>query len=257
MELSVYFLSSLLLLLMEVSGAVAVGYLAYVAPLVFVCMTSALVLVMGFVLEWQRLQHEFPYFFAGALSWRKRVMIVLSAMFETVGKALMAGFAALLAFGGTDPDRAIVFAAILIICVFAGTGLLRRAFWSFGARPLRWGYFRLVVPLGILFSALVQVALLGGYLETSSFQEVARSFVFELPARANYDQVMELIFQVRQLVDGLLTSLIVQLFGSEWLVPASILISLNVLSGFFVAIYAVLIGEMLLRIESKVVVRDV
>ena len=253
MEWCVYFLWSLLLLLLEVVGALAVGYLAYVAPLVFVGLTSALVLVMGFTLEWQRLQHEFPYFFAGALSWRKRLMIVLSAMFETVGKALMAGFAALLAFGGTDPDRAIVFAVLLVVCVFAGTGLLRRAYWSFGARPLRWGYFRLVVPLGILFSALVQVALVGGYLETSSFQEVARSFVFELPVRANYEQVMELIFQVRQLVDGLLTSLIVQLIGSEWLVPASILISLNVLSGFFVAIYAVIVGEVLLRIESKVV----
>ena len=65
--------------------------------------------------------------------------------------------------------------------MFAGTGLLLRAYWSFGARQLRWGYFRLVVPLGPLFSALVQVALVGGYLETSSFHEVTQSFVFDCP----------------------------------------------------------------------------
>ena len=111
----------------------------------------------------------------------------------------------------------------------------------------------LVVPLGILFSALVQLALLGGYLEAQSLQQVAKSFVFDLPARASYEQVMELIFQTRQLLDGLLTSLIVQLFGEHWLIPTSIVISLNVLSGFFIAIYAVLIGEMLLRMEGRVI----
>lgn len=248
-----YFLWSLLLLICELGGAVAIGYLAFVAPLAFVGVTAALVLVVGFGLEWQRLQHEFPYYFSGVLSWRKRIMMVMSAVFETLGKALMAGFAALLAFGGTDQDRLLVLAVLMSVCVFAGTGVLRRAYWTFGARPLRWGYFRLVVPLGLLFSALIQVALLGGYLDAASVQQVAKSFVFDLPARANYEQVMELIFQVRQLLDSLLTSLTVQLVGSEWVVPASILISLNVLSGFFIAIYAVVLGELLLRVEGRVV----
>ncbi|MEM9358291.1 MAG: hypothetical protein AAGB04_18985 [Pseudomonadota bacterium] len=248
-----YFLWSLLLLLFEVAAAVAVGSIAYVAPLVFVAVTSALVLVMGFGLEWQRLLHEFPYFFSGELSWRKRAMMMASAVFETSGKALMAGFAALLAFGGTDQNRLLVLSVVMTVAIFAGTGLLRRAFWTFGARPVRWGYFRLVVPLGLLFSALIQIALLGGFLETQSVQQVARSFVFDLPAQASYEQVMELIFQVRQLLDGLLTNLIVQVLGPQWLVPASILISLNILSGFFIAIYAVIIGEFLLRMEEWVV----
>ena len=248
-----YFLWSLFLLIFEVSSAVAVGYFAFVAPVVFAGVTAALVLVLGAGLEWQRLQHEFPYYFSGVLSLRKQLMMAASAAFESVGKALMAGFAALLAFAGTDQDRLLVLAILMAVSVFAGTGLLRRAYWSFGARPLRWGYFRLVVPLGILFSALVQLALLGGYLETQSLQQAAKAFVFDLPARPSYEQVMELIFQTRQLLDGLLTSLIVQLFGAHWLVPAGILISLNVLSGFFIAVYAVLIGELLLRVEGKVV----
>lgn len=248
-----YFLWSLFLLIFEVSAAVAIGYLAFVAPVVFVCLTTALMVLMGFGLEWERLRHEFPYFFSGNLSWRKRLMMATSAVFDTVGKALMAGFAALLAFGGTDKDRLLVLAVLMTVCLFAGTGLLRRAYWSFGARPLRWGYFRLVVPLGLLFSASIQIALLAGYLEPPSVQQVAKSFVFDLPAQASYEQVMELIFQTRQLLDALLTSLIVQVFGSEWLIPGSILISLNVLSGFFLAIYAVLIGEVVLRIESKLI----
>lgn len=248
-----YFLWSLFLLLFELGSAAAVGYLAFMAPIVFVGVTSALVLVLGAGLEWQRLRHEFPYFFSGALSWRKGFMMAASAAFETLGKALMAGFAALLAFGGTDKERLLVLAVLMGICVFAGTGLLRRAYWSFGARPVRWGYFRLVVPLGLLFSALVQLAVLSGYLQTQSLQQVAQSFVFDLPARASYEQVMELIFQTRQLLDSLLASLIVQLFGAQWLVPTSILISLNVLSGFFIAVYAVLVGELMLRMESRVV----
>ena len=78
--LAVYFCGSVAAVIGG-GGSCCNCYLAYVAPLVFVGPTSALVVVKGFKLKWQRLQHAFPYFFAEARTYRKRLMILLSATF--------------------------------------------------------------------------------------------------------------------------------------------------------------------------------
>ncbi len=239
-------------LIIEIALIVALAWLAYAAPFVFCCATMVLVLAIGVSLEWARLRHDAPFFYADA-SKSRWVLIAVAGSLETVIKAIAAGVASLFTFLGNDEQRQLIVAVMFALCVFAGTGFLRRGYYSLGIRPMRWGYFRLSIPLGIVFSVLLQVAIQVGLLDVKTLGEIARTVVFELPERPGAAAVSDLAFNIKQLLDAFVVDVMDRLIGPSWAVAAGVFVSVNVLLGFAIAIHAVVVAEVILRLEQRYV----
>ena len=242
-------LHNTIVFLLELTAIAGISFLALQMPFVFAALTMLMVLTIGSVLEWLRLRHELPFFFADKRPGR---LIVVSgvAVIEVVVKSVLAGAAALLTFAGSDVGRLQLMAVLLALCLLAGTGLLRRCYLSFNVRPMRWGYFRLAVPMGVLFSFLVQGSVAADLISVSSLRELAGSLVFDLPEKPSLAQISDLAFHTKQIVDGLVVDFVTRIAGPNWAAVAAVVVSLNVLTGFVIAIYAVIVTEGVLRLEG-------
>ena len=235
-------------LIVELSLICALAWLAFTLPLLFCAATAVLVVVVGLSLEWARLSHDAPFFYDDA-SKSRRILIAITGSLETLVKAIAAAVAGMLTFLGNDDQRQMVVVVLFAVCVFAGTGFLRRGYYSLGIRPMRWGYFRLSIPLGILFSILLQATIQAGLVDVKSLAELARTVVFELPERPDVAAVSDLAFNVKQLLDAFVVDVIDRLIGPTWAALAGVFVSINVLLGFAIAIHAVVIAELILRLE--------
>lgn len=242
-------LRNILVLCVEIAAIAGVAWLGSTAPLIFAALTVVLVLSVGAYLEWLRLRHEFPFFLEGGRG-GNTILITGAAFVEVVVKSAMAGVAAILTFASGDGERQLVIVALFAICLFAGTGLIRRGHLQWGVRRMRWGYFRLAVPLGVLFSLLLQGAVQLELITIPSLQSLAGTLVFDLPAKPSIAQLTDLVFNVRQTIDALITDTVARLLPPALIPVVTILVSLNLLTGFVLAIYAVLIAELVLRLEN-------
>ncbi len=237
-------------LMAEWGMVAALAVLAFRAPIVLAAVTVALIIMVGGALEWRRLRHEYPFFFSGARGGGRLVVVSLTAIAEVVIKAVAAGVALVLTFAGNEEQRLMVLAGIFGLCLLVGTAVLRRGFYYHGVRPGRWGYFRLAVPLGILFSLCVQMAVAFGWVTVPSLQSLAGSLIFDLPARPNLAQISDFVFNVRQTVDALIVNVAGQIFGEAYAPVLAVLVSINVLIGFALAILVVAVVEIVLRLEK-------
>ena len=243
-------LFNLSVLIIEIAMIAALAWLAYAAPFVFCCATTFLVLVIGISLEWARLRHDAPFFYSDARKSRW-FLIAAAGSLETVIKAVAAGVAGIFTFLGNDEQRQLVVAVLFALCVFAGTGFLRRGYYSLGIRPMRWGYFRLSIPLGIVFSVLLQIAIQIGLFDVKTLGELARTVVFDLPDQPGAAAVSDLAFNIKQLLDAFVVDVMDRFIGPSWAVVAGVFVSVNVLLGFAIAIHAVVVAEVILRLEQR------
>jgi ABC-type transport system involved in multi-copper enzyme maturation permease subunit len=220
-----------------------VAWLGYRHPFILAAVAGVLALVMGIALEQARLKNEIGFYFgraAGALSW----VGASFALVEGLVKALLAAVVTLVTFSGTDASRLHLVAIVFGVCVFAGSSLLRRLSMSLGANPARWGYFRLAAPLGLLYSAAVS------FLPHPSMTDVGRRLIFDTPARPNLAQASELLFVLKQKFDDIVVGMLSQLMPLDWAKVVGILVSVNMLTGFAIAVFAVAIAESVRRMEE-------
>ena len=250
----VRFFVNLIVLALELAAVFGVAWLGYRYPAMLAALAAVLALMLGFWLERARLKNEIGFYFgraADSLSW-----IGASVAFVEAGlKALLAGVVTLVTFSGTDANRLFWVAVVFGVGVFAGSSLLRRLSITFGANPSRWGYFRLAAPLGLLYSAMMFAAenvKLGGkpFLPMPSLTEIARRLVLEVPARPSLAQASELLFVLKQKFDDIVVSMLAQIMSPELARIAGILVSVNMLTGFAVAVFAVAIAEVVRRLEE-------
>ena len=233
-----------LIMLAEIAAVAGLAACGYHYPLAFAGGTTLFALALGLRLEWARLSHEMPFYFEGEGRWRKATILLVSSAEATV-KALLAGISALITFSGTDQARLMWVAVVFGAVVYAGAAISRRLSISFGARPLRWGYFRLAVPLGILFSLALS------FLPAPSFTDLGRQLIFDLPERPSLGQASELLFVLKQKFDEMVAALL------GWLVPPDAarllgaLVSVNVLTGFVASIFAVIVSDAVRRAEDR------
>lgn len=233
----------------EIGGIVAVSALGYAHPYVFAGLTAALSLALGLRLERMRLINELAFYFGPGVPGRP-IFIGLVAMGDALVKGIVAGIAALLTFSGTDANRLFWVAVVFGCCLYAGSSLLRWLSIRFSARPTRWGYFRLAAPLGLLFSVGIALLVAFGVLAAPSLPDIGRHVVWEMPERPTIEQVSELLFLVKQYIDGVIVAVLGTALGPDAARAAGVVLSVNVLSGFVVAIYAVLIAEFVRRLED-------
>lgn len=237
------FIVNAAILAFEIGLIAAVAWLGLHHPVAFAALTSSLTLLCGLTLEHARLRHELPFYFGKGVSGHA-LFARFVALVDAVIKALLAGLMALLTFSGTDQARLKWVAIFFAVSIFAGSSLLRRLSISLDARPSRWGYFRLAAPLGLLFSLALS------FLPTKSFADIGMSIVFDLPAKPSISQASEVLFILKQKFDAMIVLLLSGFMSPDLAQIAGSLVSVNVLSGFVIAIYAMLAAEAVRWLEE-------
>ena len=227
---------------LEVAAIMAVAWLGWRYPFVLAGLAAVIALVMGVVLERARLKNELGFYFGRGvtvLSWLGAGV----ATIEAALKALLASVITLLTFSGTDANRLQLVAIVFGCCIFAGSSILRRLSIIFDANPTRWGYFRLAAPLGVLYSAAVS------FLPHPTTADISKRLLFDTPARPSLAQASELLFVLKQKFDDIVVGMLGIYLPPEAAKIAGILVSVNMLTGFAIALFAVAIAEVVRRME--------
>ena len=103
---------------------------------------------------------------------------------------------------------------------------------------------RLAAPLGLLYSAAVS------FLPRPSMTDVGRKLIFETPARPNLSQASELLFVLKQKFDDIVVAMLGLVLSPEMAKIAGVLVSVNMLTGFAIAVFAVAIAELVRLLEE-------
>ena len=233
----------------EVAAVAALAAFAFYYPFVFAGVTATLSFVLGLRLEVARLRYELPFYFGGLVR-RGTLLTVLVGSFEALFKALLAGVAALFTFAGTNTDRLFWVAVLFGLCVYAGAAVLRLLSIRADALPMRWGYFRLAPPLGLLFSAGLALLAAMAILPPANVTDIGWKIIFETPAQPSIAQVSELFFQLKQAFDEFIVRALSVLMDEQWARLVGVVVSVNVLSGFVSALYAAIIAGGVRRAED-------
>lgn len=239
-----------LIMAAEFAAVVGIAWLGWQYPYVFAGVTAVIAFLLGSHLHYEHFKFEFPFYFEGQTT-PYLFILRLVALAESILSGVVVGLVALLTFSGADDDRRLAVAVCFGVAVFAGSSILRRLSISFGAIPARWGFFRLAVPLGFLFSCGIALAASLGYLKNVTLSDIGRQLVFEIPSKPNIDQLSDLLFNLKLYIDGVVASLLSNLMSVEWAQIVGLIISVNVLAGFIVAVYAVLIAESVRWLERS------
>jgi hypothetical protein len=239
----IHFVLNVAIVAVELALVAAVGWLAWKQPLVLAALTTGLALFIGARLEVRRLAFEMPFYFDRS-SRLGRILRVLIGVGQATLKAVVAGIVALMTFSGTVETRVQIMAGIFAAVVFVGSMLLRRMTISLGAKPANWGFFRMAVPLGLIFSAAMSL------FPPPSSVEVARRVLLDLPARPAVAQAAEALFALRLWIDDLIVRLMATYIGADWAKIVGIALGSNVLVGFVLAVFVVVISEVIRVLEE-------
>jgi hypothetical protein len=241
---AMYILFNGLMMALELAAITGVVWVGYTAPLIFAGGTAVLALSVGAALEIARLKYEFPFYFERTPG-RSMILIVAVGAIESITKAVLAGVVGLLTFLGTDHERLKIVAIVFGVCLFLGIQLVRMLMERLKARPLRWGYFRLAAPLGLMFSAGLT------FLPAPGITELAKRAAFDLPARPSMEQASEFLFLLKQSFDEIVVRMLSWVFDPSLAQAIGAVVSVNMLSGFVLALYAVLIAEGIRTLEKR------
>lgn len=244
----VRFLLNLFVLIVEVGLIATVAWVGWHFPVWFALATGLIAFSLGLGLERARLSNEIG-FYLGGLARPLSFLAGSVALGEAAVKGLLAGVAALLTFSGTDPSRLWWIAAVFACCLFAGTSLLRWLRLRFAMRADRWGYFRLAPPLGLVFSAGIMGLVLLRLVPSANLPDLTRKLFLDTPNRPSLAQASELLFLFKQYFDEVIVSLLSTVVGRDWASAIGVLLSVNMLTGFVITIYAVLIAELIRWLE--------
>lgn len=240
-----------LLMAAEIATVAALAWLGHKEPLWFALLTGLVALALGTHLDYQRLKHEYPFYFENG---QPRFLFALRmfAFGDSALKGVMAGLIALLTFSGTDQERTYWIAIVFACALYFGVSLLRRLSISLGARPARWGFFRLAVPLGFVFSFGVALVAALGYIKVPTIYDLGRQIVFEMPERPGVDVASDLLFNLKQYIDSMIATLLSGILPADYAQIVGLILSVNVLTGFVIAVYAVVIAQSVVSIERAI-----
>ncbi len=228
-------------LAVELALIVGIAFVGSRYPQEFAILTAAVALLAALFLEYARFAHEMPFYFGRSLSGIASVGARVWTTGESVFKSVVAGFVALLTFSGTNPERLMWTGVLFGVCVFIGTTLLLRIKLGWGVRAVRWGYFRLAIPLGFLYSAGIYVLTQAGKVPTASFGDVAYDATFNLARNPSIADASEFLFKLTQATDSLIAALLGAVIPQDYVPWVQIVASTNVLPGFILAVYCVAI----------------
>ncbi|MFN3868701.1 MAG: hypothetical protein ACK4MF_06510 [Hyphomicrobiaceae bacterium] len=246
-----------IIMALEIAAVAGVAWLGFTYPLIFAGVTAGLAFVLGLMLEHARLRHELPFYFgrAGEGSAARAgagLLVPFVALSSSLVRAVVAGVVALLTFSGTDQARLFWVAIVFGVTLYLAAAILRFLAVRLDARPSRWGYFRFAAPLGIIYSVGLALAGSFGVVRTPGTVDIGRTIIVDTPERPNLAQASELLFQLKLYIDSIVVTLLRAVIGPDWAPVAGVLLSVNVLTGFVVAMFAVVIAEAVVGTEDRV-----
>lgn len=239
-----------LIMAAEIAAVAAVAWAGLNYPFWFAAATALIAFVQGMLLEHARLRHELPFYF-GERGPRGGLLVPFVATTSALVRAVVGGGVALVTFSGTDASRLLWIAVVFAVTLYLATSILRSLTHRLDAKPARWGYFRLAAPLGLLFSIGMWILSRFGQVRAPDLTELGRTILFDTPARPDVGQASELLFRLKLYIDSVVVWLLNPVLGAKWAELAGIALSVNVLTGFVVAIFAVLIAELVVGAEDR------
>lgn len=242
-------LVNIVALAVEIALIGGVAYVGAKYPQIFALATVGVALSAALTLEYARLAHEMPFYFGRKLSGIGAIAARVWTTSESLFKSVIAGFVALLTFSGTNPDRLMWTAGLFAVCIFVGTTVLLRIKLNWGVRAVRWGYFRLAIPLGFLFSAGVYILTQAGKLPTATFGNVAYDATFNLARHPSIEAASEFLYKLTQATDSLIAALLGAIIPPAYVPFVQIVASTNVLPGFILAVYTVTVVRIVLTLH--------
>lgn len=234
----------------ELAAVVAISWLGLNHPYIFAALTGLVAFAIGVNLDFARLRHDYPFYFDREAP-KYAVALRLVALGDSLIKGAAAALIALVTFSGTDSERTFYVAIVFGVAVYFGASILRRLAMSLRARPARWGFFRLAVPLGLTFSSGIALLAALAYIKVPTLYDLGRQIVFEMPEKPGIDAASDLLFNLKQYIDGLIATLLNSFMPADWAQILGLVISVNVLTGFVVAVYAVVIAQSVWWLEGR------
>lgn len=207
-------------------------------PFLFAAMTLFLSVKLFGRVERDKALHEVSFYLARPPSPRLLRFLKAWSIGEVAAKSALFGALPLFLFGGTNEDRIGTLGFVFVLSVLATYLVLRRVESLAGLDILRWGYLRLSLVAGVVFSliaSLVPGMGLGG---------ITKSVGKQTFSQLGFHEIIELTYGLLYQINSFISSALISLLGPiGWLI--SLVLSTHVIYGFIVLLYALLLIRIL------------
>ena len=220
-------------------GSILALYISIIFyPLLFGLITFLASLIIFGRIERDRNTHDISFYITGDLSKSQKRYIYYYNIAEIFLRSAALGILSVFLFSGTDSNRILLLAIIFIICVIVGYFFLRSIKNNTNINPARWAYAKASIVLGLFFS------LTTSKISGQSFTEItAQSLKNKWWGNLNFNQIAELIYGMLHLFNNFITAMFVKFFGFIIGNFFGFVISTNIIHGFVIALYSLLLLE--------------
>jgi hypothetical protein len=214
-------------------------------PQIFGLVTFAASIILFGRLEFDRNSHDLNFYVTGEVPISFRRWVKTYAVLEVVGRSVIISVLSILLFSGTDGGRIWLLAILFVIGVFVGHHFLGVSSRFTSVNVVRWGYARLSILVGIPFS------IFSGLVPGMSVSEVTWASLQAFVRTPDIDKVAEIIFGTLQAVNQFIQWLLQGLLGTFFGTIVSLMISVNVLFGFVIVLYSLILFELTNSVTPK------
>ncbi len=205
-------------------------FISFSFPIFFGIVTFFLSLLIFSRLEHDRKTHERTFYFIEEPNKIFSALFKISSKGEVLVKSLIFSVLTIILFSGTNDERKILISYAFIVLVWLGALILSILEKRSKVHVERWGYVRISLFLGVVFSLLISS------IEGIGLLEITKSLV----ARdLNLDEGAELIYGLIFQLDKALQNIFVKLFGDFVGKSISLVLTTNIAYGFVVYVYVV------------------
>ena len=216
------------------------------------CLVTLLVslLVLGRI-ERDRNLHDLAFYATGPLPERFKRWLHRYGYAESVVRSMILGLLALIQASGTNNERKLVVGVAFCVSVVIGFVALRWMQRSIHLDVRRWGYVRLSVLLGMVFSLMISP------MRTELTFAFIRDVALELIKKPDFNRAVEIINVLSGILNSAISYLLTKLFSSLGLFGELIALILtavlttDVVFGFVVVAYSMLFLELSEKMFGK------
>ena len=202
-------------------------------PIFFGIVTFFLSLFIFSRLEHDKKTHERTFYFIEEPSKIFSAFLQISSKGEVLVKSFIFGVLTIILFAGTDMRRIVSISYVFILLVWLGALVLSILEKRSKVHVERWGYVRISLFLGVVFSLLISS------IEGIGLWEITKSLVENKTNGLSLDKGAELIYGLFRQLDQILEGIFVNLFGNFIGKFISIVLSADIAYGFVVYVYVV------------------
>jgi hypothetical protein len=200
-------------------------------PLFFGCTTFFLSVLMFGKLEYDKALHDREFYSNQTPKEIILLFIGLSTKLQVLIQSIALSLLTVILFSGTNIDRTVGIALILLFLVYVGSWVLRLIERISNVNIERWGYVKISLLLGILFSLLISTV------EGLSIWDIGTSILKNQMSELNLNEVGELSFALVSQINNLLENIFTKVFGEIAGKFISLLFTTNTMFGFVLYIY--------------------